>query len=90
MPDLKATVSLTSSTVEKMSRHDMLEWVNSTVHGQYKKIEELCSGKFSTHPFLDNDKFYTYPFYQFYFLNRSGILPNDGTFISQCSRIKEN
>ncbi|KAM7344970.1 microtubule-associated protein RP/EB family member 1 isoform 2-T2 [Cochliomyia hominivorax] len=27
-----------------MSRHDMLEWVNSTVHGQYKKIEELCSG----------------------------------------------
>ncbi|XP_065368454.1 microtubule-associated protein RP/EB family member 1 [Calliphora vicina] len=44
MPDVKTTVSLTSATVEKMSRHDMLEWVNSTVHGQYKKIEELCSG----------------------------------------------
>lgn len=46
MPDVKPTVSLTSATVEKMSRHDMLEWVNATVHGQYKKIEELCSGKF--------------------------------------------
>ncbi|XP_037812871.1 microtubule-associated protein RP/EB family member 1-like [Lucilia sericata] len=44
MPDLKTTVTLTSATAEKMSRHDMLEWVNSTVHGQYKKIEELCSG----------------------------------------------
>ncbi|XP_005182379.1 microtubule-associated protein RP/EB family member 2-like [Musca domestica] len=42
--ELKPTVALTSATVDKMSRHDMLEWVNSTVHGQHKKIEELCSG----------------------------------------------
>ncbi|XP_013104840.1 microtubule-associated protein RP/EB family member 1 isoform X2 [Stomoxys calcitrans] len=42
--ELKPTVALTSATVEKMSRHEMLEWVNSTVHGQHKKIEELCSG----------------------------------------------
>lgn len=45
MPDLKPAVAITSATVENMSRHNMLEWVNSTVHGQYKKIEELCSGK---------------------------------------------
>lgn len=45
MPDLKPTVAITSATVDKMSRHDMLEWVNATVNGQYKKIEELCSGK---------------------------------------------
>ncbi|XP_061387774.1 microtubule-associated protein RP/EB family member 1 [Musca vetustissima] len=42
--EFKPTVALTSATVDKMSRHDMLEWVNSTVHGQHKKIEELCSG----------------------------------------------
>ncbi|XP_075166679.1 microtubule-associated protein RP/EB family member 1 isoform X2 [Haematobia irritans] len=42
--ELKPTVALTSATVDKMSRHDMLEWVNTTVHGQHKKIEELCSG----------------------------------------------
>ncbi|TMW44583.1 hypothetical protein DOY81_010335, partial [Sarcophaga bullata] len=44
MPDLKPTVAITSATVDKMSRHEMLEWVNATVNGQYRKIEELCSG----------------------------------------------
>lgn len=46
--ELKPTVTLTSATVDKMSRHDMLEWVNNTVNGNHKKIEELCSGKSKT------------------------------------------
>ncbi|BFG05971.1 microtubule-associated protein RP/EB family member 1 [Drosophila madeirensis] len=44
MSDLKMTVSLTSVNGENMSRHDMLQWVNTMVQGQFKKIEELCSG----------------------------------------------
>lgn len=45
MTDLKLTVALTSVNAENMSRHDMLQWVNNMVHGHFKKIEELCSGK---------------------------------------------
>lgn len=45
MTDLKPTVALTSCNSENMSRHQMIEWVNNMVNGQYKKIEELCSGK---------------------------------------------
>ncbi|XP_034479489.1 microtubule-associated protein RP/EB family member 1 isoform X2 [Drosophila innubila] len=44
MTDLKQTVSLTSVNSENMSRHQMLEWVNTMVNGHFKKIEELCSG----------------------------------------------
>ncbi|KAH8270884.1 hypothetical protein KR018_011310 [Drosophila ironensis] len=44
MTDLKLTVALTSVNGENMSRHDMLQWVNNMVQGQFKKIEELCSG----------------------------------------------
>ncbi|KAM8712722.1 hypothetical protein ACLKA7_013109 [Drosophila subpalustris] len=44
MADLKQTVSLTSVNSENMSRHQMLEWVNTMVNGHFKKIEELCSG----------------------------------------------
>ncbi|KAH8402028.1 hypothetical protein KR009_009310 [Drosophila setifemur] len=44
MSDLKLTVALTSVNGENMSRHDMLQWVNDMVQGQFKKIEELCSG----------------------------------------------
>ncbi|KAH8337025.1 microtubule-associated protein RP/EB family member 2 [Drosophila kikkawai] len=44
MSDLKLTVALTSVNGENMSRHDMLQWVNTMVQGQFKKIEELCSG----------------------------------------------
>ncbi|XP_017106924.2 microtubule-associated protein RP/EB family member 1 [Drosophila bipectinata] len=44
MTDLKLTVALTSVNGENMSRHDMLQWVNDMVQGQFKKIEELCSG----------------------------------------------
>ncbi|XP_001360676.2 microtubule-associated protein RP/EB family member 2 isoform X1 [Drosophila pseudoobscura] len=44
MSDLKLTVALTSSNGENMSRHDMLQWVNTMVQGHFKKIEELSSG----------------------------------------------
>ncbi|KAH8407401.1 hypothetical protein KR222_003358 [Zaprionus bogoriensis] len=45
MTDLKPTIALTSVNSENMSRHQMLEWVNNMVDGQFKKIEELCSGR---------------------------------------------
>ncbi|XP_036330930.1 microtubule-associated protein RP/EB family member 1 [Rhagoletis pomonella] len=44
MPDIKAPVALTHASSEKLSRHEMLRWINTTVQGEYKKIEELCSG----------------------------------------------
>lgn len=45
MSDLKQTVCLTSSNAENMSRHQMLDWVNTMVNGHFKKIEEMASGK---------------------------------------------
>ena len=36
----------TASTSENLSRHDMLEWINSGLGCKYTKIEELCSGEF--------------------------------------------
>lgn len=44
MPDVKVPVALTHATSEKMSRNEMLRWINTTVQGEYKKIEDLCSG----------------------------------------------
>ena len=38
-------VYATSATTENLSRHDMLNWVNGCLNANYKKIEELCSGK---------------------------------------------
>lgn len=37
-------VHATSATSENLSRHDMLNWVNSCLQAEYKKIEELCNG----------------------------------------------
>ena len=38
-------VYATSATTENLSRHDMLNWVNGCLNANYKKIEELCSGR---------------------------------------------
>lgn len=38
-------VIATSCTTENMSRNEMLGWVNDSLQSNYKKIEELCSGK---------------------------------------------
>ena len=35
----------TSMTVENLSRHDMLAWVNDSLQLSYTKIEQMCSGK---------------------------------------------
>lgn len=45
MTDIKPTISRSGVNAEKMSRHQLLEWVNNMVNGHYQKIEELCSGK---------------------------------------------
>lgn len=39
-------VYATSASTENLSRHEMLGWVNDCLQSSYKKIEELCSGKF--------------------------------------------
>lgn len=46
MPDTKQppSIVLTHASAPMMSRHCLLQWVNSVVDGEYKKIEELCSG----------------------------------------------
>jgi len=41
---MAVNVFSTSSTVENLSRHDMLNWVNDCLQSQYTKVEELCSG----------------------------------------------
>ena len=40
----RGTVYSTSVTSENLSRHDMLAWVNDSLHLNYTKIEQLCSG----------------------------------------------
>ena len=34
----------TASTTETLSRHDMLQWINSSLEISHVKIEDLCSG----------------------------------------------
>lgn len=34
----------TNVTLDNLSRHDMLAWVNDTLTANFTKIEELCSG----------------------------------------------
>lgn len=36
----------TSMSIENLSRHDMLAWVNDSLQLTYTKIEQLCSGKY--------------------------------------------
>ncbi|XP_005990956.1 microtubule-associated protein RP/EB family member 3 isoform X2 [Latimeria chalumnae] len=41
---MAVNVYSTSVTIENLSRHDMLAWVNDSLHLTYTKIEQLCSG----------------------------------------------
>ncbi|XP_075057160.1 microtubule-associated protein RP/EB family member 3 isoform X1 [Mixophyes fleayi] len=41
---MAVNVYSTSVTIENMSRHDMLAWVNDALQLNYTKIEQLCSG----------------------------------------------
>jgi len=41
---MAVNVALTSATSDNLSRHDMIQWINSSLGFQLKKIEELCSG----------------------------------------------
>ena len=42
--NMAVNVFSTSSTVENLSRHDMLNWVNDCLQSNYTKVEELCTG----------------------------------------------
>jgi hypothetical protein len=37
-------VVATSSTIDRVSRHEMLDWINLTLHSHYTKIEEMHKG----------------------------------------------
>ncbi|GAA6214936.1 microtubule-associated protein RP/EB family member 3-like isoform X2 [Lates japonicus] len=41
---MAVNVYSTSMTIENLSRHDMLAWVNDSLQFTYTKIEQLCSG----------------------------------------------
>ena len=41
-------VHATSATLENLSRHDMIAWVNDTLQTSYTKVEQLSSGKMIT------------------------------------------
>ncbi|XP_041358474.1 microtubule-associated protein RP/EB family member 3-like isoform X2 [Gigantopelta aegis] len=41
---MAVNVYSTNATQDNLSRHDILSWVNDSMHTQYQKIEELCTG----------------------------------------------
>ena len=41
---MAVNVALTSATSDNLSRHDMIQWINTSLGMNHKKIEELCSG----------------------------------------------
>ena len=42
---MAVNVYSTSVTSENLSRHDLLNWINETLHTSMIKVEELCTGK---------------------------------------------
>lgn len=45
---MAVNVYATSVSVDNLSRHDMLAWVNDSLHLTYTKIEQMCSGSVSS------------------------------------------
>ena len=43
---MAVNVYATSVSIDNLSRHDMLAWVNDSLLLTYTKIEQLCSGMF--------------------------------------------
>src|SRR5690348_11179694 len=50
--DMAVNVYATNVTADNLSRHDMIQWVNSCLESSFSKIEELCSGAAYCH-FMD-------------------------------------
>ncbi|XP_019964786.1 microtubule-associated protein RP/EB family member 3-like isoform X2 [Paralichthys olivaceus] len=46
---MAVNVYSTSMTIENLSRHDMLAWVNDSLQLNYTKIEQLCTGSAYCH-----------------------------------------
>ena len=44
---MAVNVYATSVSIDNLSRHDMLAWVNDSLHLSYTKIEQMCSGRSS-------------------------------------------
>lgn len=47
---MAVNVHATSVSCDTLSRHDMLAWLNDSLHLTYTKIEQLCSGMFFSSP----------------------------------------
>uniref|UniRef100_A0A3B3BHN4 Microtubule associated protein RP/EB family member 3 n=1 Tax=Oryzias melastigma TaxID=30732 RepID=A0A3B3BHN4_ORYME len=47
---MAVNVYATSVSIDNLSRHDMLAWVNDSLHLNYTKVEQLCSGEFRVWP----------------------------------------
>ncbi|XP_024121355.1 microtubule-associated protein RP/EB family member 3 [Oryzias melastigma] len=47
---MAVNVYATSVSIDNLSRHDMLAWVNDSLHLNYTKVEQLCSGPPRTSP----------------------------------------
>lgn len=44
-PKIKAKMVHISSSVENMSRHELINWVNGMLYANLLKIEEMSNGK---------------------------------------------
>lgn len=50
---LQATnVYSTNQTADNLSRHDILNWINTCLESSYGKIEELCTGGYHITEFI--------------------------------------
>ena len=46
---MAVNVYSTSVTTDNLSRHDILNWINTSLQANLTKIEDLCSGKITTY-----------------------------------------
>ncbi|MEQ2187851.1 Microtubule-associated protein RP/EB member 3 [Goodea atripinnis] len=68
---MAVNVYATSVSIDNLSRHDMLAWVNDSLHLTYTKIEQLCSEKLVKGKFQDNFEFVQW-FKKFFDANYDG------------------
>ena len=82
---MAVNVYATSVSIDNLSRHDMLAWVNDSLHLTYTKIEQLCSGKaeVSTQQQINQKKTKTETNCCGFLFSRSGILPVHGHVVSR-------
>lgn len=81
---MAVNVYATSVSIDNLSRHDMLAWVNDSLHLTYTKIEQLCSGKAKVFNEILFNKYIktTETNCCVFVFSRSGVLPVHGHAVS--------